>query len=66
MRNKDVLYVANADTVQAAKAMEFFRLVVATVNDPIAAANNAVVLRNTIKAGTGVIGGEAAPQAASP
>jgi polysaccharide biosynthesis/export protein len=60
MRNKDVLYVANAETVQATKAMQFFRLVVATVNDPIAAASNAVVLSNSIKAGTttsGITGG---------
>jgi polysaccharide export outer membrane protein len=58
-----VLYVANADTVQAAKAMQFFRLVVATVNDPIAAASNAVVLSNSIKAGTttsGLTGGTGA------
>jgi polysaccharide biosynthesis/export protein len=51
MRSKDVLYVSNTDTVQSAKAMQFFRLVVGTVNDPIVAANNAVVLANTIKAG---------------
>jgi polysaccharide biosynthesis/export protein len=64
MRNKDVLFVANADTVQATKAMQFFRLVVATVNDPIAAATNGVVLSNTIQAGTttsGVIGVGGAP-----
>jgi polysaccharide biosynthesis/export protein len=51
MRSKDVLYVSNTDTVQAAKAMQFFRLVVGTINDPIIAANNAVVFANTIKAG---------------
>jgi polysaccharide biosynthesis/export protein len=56
MRNKDVLYVANADTIQSAKAMQFFRLVVATVNDPIAAATNSVVLSNTIQAGTTTAG----------
>jgi polysaccharide export outer membrane protein len=49
MRNKDVIYASNSTTVQAAKAMQFFRLVVATVNDPIVAAENAVVLRNLIK-----------------
>jgi polysaccharide export outer membrane protein len=49
MRNKDVVYVSNATTVQTAKAMQYFRLVVATVTDPIVAATNAVVLRNTIK-----------------
>jgi polysaccharide export outer membrane protein len=49
MRNKDVIYASNSSTVQAAKAMQLFRLVVATVNDPIVAAENAVVLRNLIK-----------------
>ena len=49
MRNKDVLYVSNATSVQAAKAMEFFRLIVATANDPVVAATNAYVLRNTIR-----------------
>jgi polysaccharide export outer membrane protein len=49
MRNKDVLYISNTTSVQAAKAMQFFRLVVATANDPIVAAQNAVILRNLIK-----------------
>jgi polysaccharide export outer membrane protein len=66
MRNKDVLYVANADTVQATKAMQFFRLVVATVNDPIAAATNGVVLSNTIQAGTTTSGAITLPGAPSP
>jgi polysaccharide export outer membrane protein len=41
MRNKDVLYIANATSVEIAKALNYFRLVVATVNDPLVAANNA-------------------------
>jgi polysaccharide export outer membrane protein len=49
MQNKDVVYVSNATSVQAAKAMQYFRLIVATVNDPVVAATNAYVLRNTIK-----------------
>ena len=49
MRNKDVIYASNAEGVEAAKAMNYFRLITATVNDPIVAATNAVVLRNTIK-----------------
>lgn len=49
MRNKDVLYVSNATAVEQAKVMQYVRLVTATVNDPIVAATNAVVLRNTIK-----------------
>jgi polysaccharide export outer membrane protein len=50
MRNKDVVYVANATSVQASKAMEFFSLIVGTVNDPIVAAQNAYSLRATIRA----------------
>jgi polysaccharide export outer membrane protein len=48
MRNKDVLYVSNSGSVETAKLMTYFRLVVATVNDPILAATNALLLRNTI------------------
>jgi polysaccharide export outer membrane protein len=48
MRNKDVLYVSNAIAVDAAKAMQFFRLTVATVNDPIVAAQNVYILKSLI------------------
>jgi polysaccharide biosynthesis/export protein len=48
MQNKDVLYISNATTVQAAKAMNYFRLIVATVNDPISAATNVYTLKNVI------------------
>ncbi len=41
MRNKDVIYMANATSVELSKVMNFFRLTVATVNDPIVAATNA-------------------------
>jgi polysaccharide export outer membrane protein len=44
MRNKDVIYVANATSVEISKAMDFFRQTVATVNDPIVAAQNAYSL----------------------
>ena len=49
MRNKDVLYISNATSVQLAKAMQFFRLIVATVNDPIVTATNTYALRNAAK-----------------
>jgi polysaccharide biosynthesis/export protein len=52
MRNKDVLYASNAAVVDAAKAMQFFRLVVATVNDPISTATNAYVLKATAQGTT--------------
>jgi polysaccharide biosynthesis/export protein len=46
MRNKDVLYVSNATTVEVAKVLDFLRLITATVNDPIVAATNAYTLKN--------------------
>ena len=48
MRNKDVIYASNNPTVEAAKAMNFFRLTVATVNDPISAAVNVYTLKAAI------------------
>jgi polysaccharide biosynthesis/export protein len=48
--NKDVLYVSNATSVEIAKVLQYFRLTVATVNDPIVAAQNAFLLRNIINA----------------
>jgi polysaccharide export outer membrane protein len=50
LRNKDVLYIANATSVEIAKALTYFRLVVATANDPIVAAQNAYSLNLLIKA----------------
>jgi polysaccharide export outer membrane protein len=46
MRNKDVLYVSNATTVEVAKVLDFLRLITATANDPIVAATNAYTLKN--------------------
>jgi hypothetical protein len=51
MRNKDVIYASNNPTVDAAKAMTFFRLVMATANDPITTALNVYALKFAI-AGT--------------
>jgi polysaccharide biosynthesis/export protein len=48
MRNKDVLYVSNATSIEISKALQYFRLTVATVNDPIIAAQNTFLLRNII------------------
>lgn len=50
IRNKDVIYVSNATSVEISKALQYFRLTVATVNDPIVAAQNAFLLRNIINA----------------
>ncbi len=57
VRNKDVLYASNAPGVEAAKIMQFIRLVNATVNDPIVTATNAYVLKSATK---GVAGTAAA------
>jgi polysaccharide export outer membrane protein len=56
LRNKDVLYTSNAQTVEVAKALQFFRLVVATVNDPIVTATNAYVLKSAARSAGGILG----------
>lgn len=53
MRNKDVIYASNAEVVDIAKAMNFFRLVVATVNDPIVTATNVYTLKSVANGGSG-------------
>ena len=49
MRNKDVIFASNATAVEQAKVMNYIRLVTATVNDPIVAATNALILRGAIR-----------------
>jgi polysaccharide export outer membrane protein len=49
MRNKDVVFAANATAVEDAKVMNYIRLVTGTVNDPIVAATNAVLLRDLVR-----------------
>jgi polysaccharide biosynthesis/export protein len=51
LRNKDVIYTSNAQAVEIAKALNFFRLVVATANDPIVTATNAYILKNAAATG---------------
>jgi polysaccharide export outer membrane protein len=46
MRNKDVIYVSNAASVEATKFMTFFRTVNGTINDPIQTAISAYTLRS--------------------
>lgn len=53
MRNKDVIYISNSFAVESTKAMNYFRTVIATVNDPIIAATNGLILRNLFAASTG-------------
>jgi polysaccharide export outer membrane protein len=58
IRNKDVIYISNAIAIETAKAFEYFRLVVGTVNDPILAATNAYILKAAIN-GTFPVGAAA-------
>jgi polysaccharide export outer membrane protein len=46
MRNKDVIYISNSPTVETFKMLLFVRLITSTINDPIVAATNALLLRN--------------------
>ncbi len=52
IRNKDVIYVSNSFSVETAKAMTYFRLVVATANDPLVAAQNTLIFRNLLQVTT--------------
>jgi polysaccharide biosynthesis/export protein len=52
MRNKDVIYISNSFSVETAKAMNYFRLIVATANDPLVAAQNTLIFRNLLQATT--------------
>jgi polysaccharide export outer membrane protein len=48
MRNKDLIYVSNASSVETGKLMGFIRSVVDTATDPINAANSAYALKAAI------------------
>jgi polysaccharide export outer membrane protein len=54
MRDKDVLFAANAATVETAKFLQFVRTVVATADDTIVTTNNAHILRLNLKNATGI------------
>ena len=45
MRNKDVIYIANAKSVEISKFLTYLRLIIATGNDPIYAAINIQALK---------------------
>jgi polysaccharide export outer membrane protein len=49
MRNKDVIYLSNALSVESSKFMDHLRLITATVNDPILTAVNAYALKAAIQ-----------------
>jgi polysaccharide biosynthesis/export protein len=48
MRNKDVIYIANAAAVESSKVFDYLRLITGTINDPIVAATNAYILKAAI------------------
>jgi polysaccharide export outer membrane protein len=52
IRNKDVIYVSNASSVEASKFLTYVRLIVGTINDPIYTAVNVYTLKGLIQ-GTG-------------
>lgn len=49
MRDKDVLFAANAATVDTAKFLQFVRVVIATANDTVVTANNAQILKLSLR-----------------
>ena len=49
VRNKDVIYTANAASVDTTKFLNFLRTIMATANDPIVYATNYYTLINTSK-----------------
>jgi polysaccharide export outer membrane protein len=51
MRNKDVLYVSNAASVEVAKFLQYIRLINATVNDPMVMITNGYIVKNAITTG---------------
>ena len=52
IRNKDVIYISNATSVQVTKFLLYLRTIMATANDPISYAINYYALK-TISSGTG-------------
>ena len=52
MRNKDVIFTSNAQSVESSKVLTYLRLITATVNDPLMAAVNAYTVKG-LATGTG-------------
>jgi polysaccharide export outer membrane protein len=55
MHNKDVIYISNASSVDSSKFLTYLRLLIATASDPVVAATNVYILRNTIQTPTSAI-----------
>ncbi len=54
IRNKDVVYASNAQSVETSKFLQYVRLITATVNDPMVTTTNAWVMSNTVRGATSV------------
>ena len=63
MRNKDVVYVSNATTVQVTKFLFYLQTVMATANDPITYAINFYALK-AVASGSGTVSTLVTPTAA--
>jgi polysaccharide export outer membrane protein len=50
MRNKDLLFVSNAQSVEVSKILQYVRLILATTTDAMNTANDGITLRNNIRA----------------
>jgi polysaccharide export outer membrane protein len=53
MRNKDIIYVSNSESVEVDKFLIQVNSVIGTINDPIVTATNAYLLRNVANTKTG-------------
>jgi polysaccharide biosynthesis/export protein len=49
MRNKDILYISNAESVEIVKVLQYLRVIMATASDGIATVNDGAVLRNNLR-----------------
>lgn len=55
MRNKDVVYISNAISVETTKFLSFLRTIMATASDPIVYATNAYALKAAARGATSTI-----------
>jgi polysaccharide export outer membrane protein len=49
VRNKDVIYISNASSVEVSKFLNYVRLIMGTISDPITTANSAYALKFAIQ-----------------
>ena len=65
IRNKDVLYVSNAISVDTTKFLNYLHTIISTAQDPVLAATNVYILRNTIQGTAGAIAVQSSTTAVS-